>query len=430
MFDQDYDTDDPGPGADDIPQIGPDPEEVRGRIRAQLAYPKGGRQVDEQTGVVHYVKPPLATLTNMEIIIGQDPAIYPHLGFNEFTNKVTWKERQIRDEDETHLNLLVQGLYGIGVATERVREMMLYIAHQRPWHPVRSWLTRLVWDGTPRLDGLLSRYAQAEDTPLHRVVGRKWAVSCVARIMEPGCKVDTTLILVGDQAARKSSFFATMVPDLRWFSDTSMDLHSKEAYQKMSGIWLYEVAELSALRGRDAESVKAFLTARVDRYRPPYGRNVIDQPRQLVFVGTTNEAEFLEDPTGARRFWPVQIGDIDIAAVEADRAQLWAEAMEYYTYGPDKTWWLSPEEAESLKDSHGRYERGDPWRDLVGDYLRGRTNPVTVYDVLSVALKMEPRDCHRGAQMRVAAILAWSKWTKRRTQSGAVRQWLWFPPVS
>ena len=419
---------DPGPGDQDIPRIGPDPEDARMRVREALAYPKGGRKVDPETGVIHYLKPPLPTLSNLEIIIGQDPALYPKLGLNEFTGYVTWKERQIRDEDETELNLLIQGLYGLTVSTERVREVAVYIARQRPWHPVRAWLSRLVWDGTPRLAGLLSTYAGAKDTDLHRAISRKWALSCVARIMEPGCKVDTTLILVGRQGSRKSSFFAALVPDPSWFCDTAMDLHSKDAYQQMAGVWIYEVAELSALRARDAESVKAFLTARVDRFRPPYGRNVVSQPRQVVFVGTTNEAEFLDDPTGARRFWPVEVGEIDIAAVEADRVQLWAEAMDIYQYGDDRSWWLTEEETAGLSESHGRYERGDPWRDILASWLAERAAPVSVTDALTLGLKMEPRDCHKGAQMRCAAILAALGWTKRKEVIDGRRGWMWSAP--
>jgi putative DNA primase/helicase len=425
---QPHDEHDPGPQDGDIPHIGPNADDERERVRQQLTWPRDSVKLDPDTGTKRYTKPPLPTLSNLEIIIGQDPAIFPHLGYNEFTGWVTWKERQIRDEDETTINLLVQGLYGVGVSTERIREIAVYIAKQRPWHPVRSWLTRLVWDGTPRLERLLSTYAGAADDALTRAISRKWAVGCVARIMEPGCKVDTTLILVGKQGARKSSFFASLVPDPAWFSDTAMDLHSKDAYQQMAGVWIYEVAELSALRARDAESVKAFLTARVDRFRPPYGRNVVSQPRQVVFVGTTNEAEFLDDPTGARRFWPVQVGEIDIEAVEADRFQLWAEAAEYYQYGPDRTWWLTEEESASLTETHGRYERGDPWKDLLHAYLAERTQPVTVLDLMTGPMGMENRDCHKSAQMRVAGILAAAGWRKVRSQKGNVRRWEWAPP--
>lgn len=426
--------DDPGPDGNDapeIPTIGPNPDEERERVRAQLAYPRDSVKVDPDTGMRRYTKPPLPTLANLEILIGQDPALYPHLGLNEFVGKVTWKGRPVTDEDETGINLLIQGLYGLQSSTERVREVFHYVARERPWHPVRAWLSRLVWDGTPRLETLLSRYAGAADTKLNAIVGRKWAVSAVARIMEPGCKVDTTLILVGAQGARKSSFFAAMLPDPAWFSDTAMDLKGKDAYMQMQGVWLYEVAELSALRAQDAEVVKAFLTARVDRYRPPYGRNIREQPRQVLFVGTTNEPEFLNDPTGARRFWPVHVGvagAIDLEAVEADRAQLWAEAMEYYQHGPDRTWWLTEEESAELVEVQGQYERTDPWRDVVAEWARDRTVPATVYDVMSVALKMEPRDCHKAAQMRVSGILAGLGWTKQRKQVSGVRAWLWAPP--
>lgn len=424
-----HDPDDPGPAADDsIPHIGPNPDEERERVRAMLAYPRNGIYTDPETGMRRYVKPPLPTLTNLEIVVGQDPAIYPHLGFNEFTGKVTWKGRPITDEAETGINLLIQGMYGMSVSTERVREVFHYVARERPWHPVRAWLSRLVWDGTPRLDGLLTRYAGAVDSDLTRAIARKWAVSAVARIMEPGCKVDTTLILVGPQGARKSSFFATLVADVAWFSDTAMDLKSKDAFQQMQGVWIYEVAELSALRARDAESVKAFLTARVDRYRPAYGRNVVEQPRQVLFVGTTNEAQFLDDPTGARRFWPVNVTAIDLEALELDRNQLWAEAMEHYLYGPDRTWWLTEEEAAELAEVQGRYERTDPWKDAIELFLRERRKSITVYDVMSLVLKMDPKDCHKAAEMRVSSLIASLGWEKRRTKRDGVRCWRWFGP--
>lgn len=420
--------DDPGPAGDSVPHIGPNPEEERERVREQLAYPRDSVKVDPDTGMKRYTKPPFPTLTNLEIVVGQDPAIYPHLGYNEFTGKVTWKGAAITDEAETGINLLIQGLYGMSVSTERVREVFHYVARQRPWHPVRAWLSRLVWDGTPRLAGLLSVYAGAADDALTRAISRKWALSAVARIMEPGCKVDTTLILVGPQGARKSSFFATLVPDVAWFSDTAMDLKSKDAFQQMQGIWLYEVAELSALRARDAESVKAFLTARVDRYRPAYGRNVVEQPRQVLFVGTTNEAQFLDDPTGARRFWPVKVSAIDLAALEADRNQLWAEAMELYQYGEDRTWWLTEEEAAELIEMQGEYERTDPWKEPIEAFLRERKVSVTVYDIMGLVLKMDPKDCHKAAEMRVAALVAAAGWEKRRRMVAGVRVWRWSPP--
>jgi predicted P-loop ATPase len=313
---------------------------------------------------------------------------------------------------------------------------MLMIARAHPYHPVRDWLATLVWDGVPRIDGVLARYCGAAASPINRAIGRKWMLGAVSRVMVPGGQMDTTLILVGRQGAGKSSFFRAMVPRPEWFSDTAMDLGSKDAFQQLSGIWIYEVAELSALRARDAEAVKAFLTARADRYRPPYGRNVVRIDRQVVFVGTTNEAEFLDDPTGARRFWPVEAGAFDLDALAADRDQLWAEAFEIFTTANEEArqWHLTPEESAMLAEHHTRYARSDTWRDALDGWLSGvklanaRVSGITVEEALTGGLDLQPRDQHRGNSMRVASLLASMGWTKRKTLNAGQRAWRWFPP--
>lgn len=397
----------------------------RDKVRAKLRYPRGGVERGED-GVRRYLKPPLPTLSNLEVIIGQDPAFYPFVGTNEFTGQVTWDGQPFSDALETGINLQIQGIYDLHVSTERVREVIGFIATKHLYHPVREWLTRLTWDGTPRIDGLLVDYAGAEDSSLNRAIGRRFLLSAVARVMSPGSKVDTTLILVGPQGALKSSLFLALCHDPAWFSDTAMDLHSKDAFQQLQGIWLYEVAELSSLRGRDAESTKAFLTARADRYRPPYGRNLVRWERQCVFVGTTNETEFLDDPTGARRFWPVTVSSIDLAAIRRDRDQLWAEAVEAYRAG--EIWYLTAEEGALLVEQQGQHQRADSWLDIVAEWLRGQHDGgVTVGDVLSDALKIEPRDHTKGALMRAGATIAACGWVKRRLPRPS-RDWVWRRP--
>ena len=177
--------------------------------------------------------------------------------------------------------------------------------------------------------------------------------------MRPGCKVDHLPILEGRQGGLKSTALNTLVGD-DWFTDQIADLGTKDSCQDLRGKWVIELSELSAIRPREVEKVKAYITRRCDHYRPSYGRHSVDFPRQTVFVGTTNAKEYLSDSTGGRRFWPVQCTTIDIPALAADREQLWAEAVDAYHQG--EAWWLTD---EALPSSRSR-TRTTPRRRALG----------------------------------------------------------------
>jgi putative DNA primase/helicase len=289
-------------------------------------------------------------------------------------------------------------------------------------HPVQAYLGALKWDRQPRIDTWLQDYLQASEVPPG--VGRRWLLSAVRRALQPGCKVDTTLILVGQQGAGKSSGMRALMPDPAWFSDTPIDMGSKDAYLAMQGVWCMEVAELSSMRARDAESIKAFLSAQVDRFRPPYGRNMVELPRGTVFVGTTNEQEFLDDPSGARRFWPVKVGRIDVLAITRDRDQLWAEAAHACSRGEPH--WLTRDESTELADMQEQYQRTDPWTGRVAEWLQGQP-AVVLADVLTEGLRLDAAQSHKGAAMRVAGILTRLGWLKRRVRTNGKRRTVWEP---
>ena len=288
--------------------------ELQKRIADAMTYPSGSIVDGER------VKRPLRELGNVVLALLRDP-LYA-VSYNTFAGRVELDGRALTDEDETRIALELGTSYGLVVPTRMVSEAIRYVAQLRRVHPVQDYLDGLAWDGTPRIDTWLEDYLQASEVPPG--VGRRWLLSAVRRATDPGCKVDTTLILVGAQGAGKSSGMRALMPVPAWFSDTPIDMGSKDAYLAMQGVWVMEVAELASMRARDAESIKAFLSAQVDRFRPPYGRNMVELPRGTVFVGTTNEAEFLDDPTGARRFWPVKVGRIDVLGLTRDRDQLWA----------------------------------------------------------------------------------------------------------
>ena len=389
--------------------------------------------------------PPLACLENLNIILTRDPVNGFRIGFDAFRRAHTWDRKATTDEEETRVNTEIQIVYGLRCPTALMREAFCAAALRREFHPVVDYLGGLVWDGVPRADSILLRYAGAADTALNRALGRRWLRSCVARVLEPGCKVDTVLILVGPQGAGKSSFFRAMMPKREWFSDTPIDFSHKDAYAQMQGIWVYELAELGGMRARDAETIKAFLAAGVDRFRPPYARNVVELTRQNVFVGSTNEDEFLDDPTGARRFWPVRVGEVDLEALEADRDQLWAEVYEEMTPGvgrPLPPWWLSPEEDAELAEDQVVYTRGDPWGDIVAAWTSPQhvteigvtaadlRDGVTVAHVLGAVLAIDVGQQHKAAAMRVAGILTRLGWRKKKGSFNGRRESRWFLSTS
>lgn len=202
------------------------------------------------------------------------------------------------------------------------------LARRNSFHPVRDYLDGLAWDGISRVDGWLSCYGGAEKSDYVKAVGALVLIAAVRRIRKPGAKFDEMLVLESPQgSAQKSSAIATLCPNQEWFSDDlPLSSDSQEVIERTSGHWLVEASEMSGMRGRDVEHLKAFLARPVDKARMAYDRIVTVRPRHFVLIGTTNNDKYLRDSTGARRFWPVKVPYFDLEALRRDRDQLWAEA--------------------------------------------------------------------------------------------------------
>lgn len=293
-------------------------------------------------------------------------------------------------------------------------------AKHSSYNPVADMLRGLSWDGTERLDGWLAKVG-CEDTPLNRQLGKKWLLSLVARAMAPGCKVDTVLVLCGEQERKKSTLFNALVGD-EYFTDAHVTT-DRDSMMVVHGHWVVELAELTTLRRANMDSVKQFVSARFNHYRPPYSRTAVKNPRHFVLVGTTNDEEFLTDPTGARRWWPVKVmRTLDVAWMLANRDQLLAEAVFCYDLG--ETWWFE-ETPEELREVHElRYEQ-DEMSTRVLDYAREQKPKG-----FSMASLMERYGWsveNRSTQKRVGVILSKAGFhrQRRRMPGAEERTYVW-----
>lgn len=313
-------------------------------------------------------------------------------------------------------------------------------AESRPFDPVKDYFDALAWDGVPRLSTWLERYAGVTgDVETARGAGRAWLISGVARTYQPGCQADYMLVFEGAQGAGKSSLLRALAPDPSVFQDTPLDLGSKDAMQALRGLLLCEMAELKSVRSaHSVEAVKAFLTSRTDRYRDSYGRTVVAWPRRCIFAGSVNPTAglgYLADPTGARRFWPFAVGRLDVAALERDRDQLWAEAVAAYLGG--EAWHPSPElEARLRRAQEERTEYDEATTTILvwleapaGRELVKRQGCVTTADVATGALGVSRDRVDRKMQTIVGAALSALQWRVERPTIKGIRVRIYRPPA-
>ena len=266
-------------------------------------------------------------------------------------------------------------------AIEPKKEMTLdavqLIAARNGFHPVREYLNSLVWDGKPRIDTWIKDYLQGEARePYLSQVSRLFLIAMCKRVFQPGCQWDYVLVLEGKQGTYKSSTARALVGD-QWFMDNLPDLRDKDSMLNLQGKWLIELGELASTKRMDYDSVKAYLSRRVDNVRSPYGHLAKDTPRQSVFIGTVNEGQYLKDPTGNRRFWPVKVGVCDVNAVRIKRDQLFAEAMATYRATPDMPLMLDEKadaQAKNVQDEKRIDDDETEMRERLSEFIENQSD--------------------------------------------------------
>lgn len=345
------------------------------------------------------------------------------LRFNDMTGEVVVGDRDLNDGDISEFRANVERRImnnrgePLALGKDIAWDTVLLVAEDRRFHPVRDYLNGLQWDGVPRLDRVAVEVLHsAFDSPLVRKLVRLWFIGCVARIEKPGCKMDTMLVLLSLQGFAKSTFFAILAGQ-EHFTDVAINFENKDSLMVMRRAWIAEHAEMKALlAARSEEEIKAGITRTVDEFRPPYGRATVRVPRHTVFAGTTNNSEFLRDPTGNRRYWPISLAHrIDLDKVREWRDQLWAEAVVAYRAG--ENWWLDAAEEDALREYQENFTRVDCWEDAIARYASTRAAtglPVTVSGILSEALDIPKAHHDPKAEARVKATLDRLGWTLDR----------------
>jgi predicted P-loop ATPase len=403
----------------------PPPDERTGKLVELRTYVGGRRRHDWlQACICDSKGKPIPNLANALTALRRDPLLKSVVAQNEMLRAPILMSsrdggemtpRVLTDADVSSIQEYLQraGLYRLSKDT--VHQALELRAVECGFHPVRSYLDRLKWDGTARLQGWLPRYFGAEATPYTTEIGKMFLIAMVARIFEPGCKADYMLVLEGEQGQMKST--ACAILGAEWFSDGLPDIREgKDASQHLRGKWLIEVAEMHAMSTAESTQLKSFITRRSERYRPSYARKEVIEPRQCVFVGTTNKQAYLRDETGGRRFWPVQTGEIDIEALARDRDHLFAEAVHLHRQGV--AWWPNKnfENAHIRHEQEARFE-GDVWEERIAMWLRGLQN-VTIGEVATGALEFETKKIGTADQRRIAAVLQRLGWKRLAKDDG------------
>ena len=289
-----------------------------------------------------------STIDNVISILNNDPNLINSIAYNEFEKMVTvrkdlpWRKISVgnthfTDTDESGFRHYLEKLYQV-TGAKKIEDAINLVTRQHSYHPVKEYLNSLTWDGSKRLETVFVDYLGAEDSEYTRKVTKKALVACVARILNPGCKFDTVLTLVGKQGTGKSTILARLGGE--WYNENVTLFNiTKETADLIQGSWIIELGELVGFKKAEEETVKNFISRTEDKYRKAYGRNTDRFPRQCVFFGTTNERLFLKDPTGNRRWWPVETGinkstkDVFEDMDSEEVGQIWAEAIKFYNAG-------------------------------------------------------------------------------------------------
>ncbi|ESX48816.1 virulence-associated E family protein [Mesorhizobium sp. C416B] len=342
--------------------------------------------------------------------------------YNLFSQRVTVEGHDrlgvSMDDIVLQLRNVVLERLGFDPEPHHTRDAIRILALQNSFDPVREYLDVLVPKaGVNCLDTWLTDCLGAEDNELTRAFGRAVLIAAVRRVRRPGSKFDFVLVLEGPQGGGKSSALKILAGGEEYFSDEIvLGVSYKEQQELLQGKWIVELPELAGLKASDIRGLKQFVSKTHDRARPAFGRSVEEMPRRGVMIGTTNDAEYLRDMTGNRRFWPVVVGKIDLPKLREIRDQLWAEAAAAELEADDpitipESLWAAAAERQAERVA------GDPWETILADELPAYATQVggelriATQTVIEKVMKLDMREARRGDTARLAECMRRLGWT-------------------
>lgn len=387
------------------------------------------------------------TFTNAVLILQHDSHIRDVMRYNLLAERVEHVDGDLwNDKHSLPLRHYVGRKYQVDFPEAKIEHAIAHRARTQSYHPVRDWIESLSWDGVERIDSLFVRWLRSEDNTYTRQAAKCLMVAAVARAFEPGYKFDYVPVLGGRQGIGKSTFVAILGG--RWYGELSSFDH-KIAAEEMQGRWVMEITELGATNRSELEQQKAFISATSTTVRMAYARHPIEMKRQCVFIATTNQAEYLKDSTGNRRWWPIESGiaeggEIDLDGLRAEVDQLWAEAYARYLLGEST---LLDDEAKAIvRGLQDDKRESDQWEGVIAEWLAkkadryrylsdsmvedmGTRDKVCVAEIWQDCLG-ERSGCRRQDSNRIAAIMdRMPGWERRKVMRfgdryGVQRGWV------
>ncbi len=388
---------------------------------------------DERSGRI------IENIPNAKKIIGSDPRwdgvfrwnemhrrIFVHLDMPGKLRGDVIKPRPLQDFDVARCQGWLQDHGGMWmVSKETTYAAIREIASFNSYHPVKEDVQSVVWDGTPRLDSMLHKFFGVADIPYSRMISRLFMIGMVRRVWEPGCKMDYMLVLEGSQGLGKSTA-ARILAGEEYFGEAHFkELDSSDTSTFLRNKWVVEFGEMHTLRKGEVNELKLWLSKQIEDYRPKYGRENIVEPRQCVFIGTSNNTEYLRDATGGRRFWPVFCNKIDLEGLAAARGQLLAEALVAVLAGesnfPPKDF-----EQENFVEEQAKRSVSDPWQDLIEPLTRSHEKLTLA--IICQKLRLDYSRLDLMTNGRIKEILTKLGWEYHRTATG--RFWRKIPVLT